>query len=73
MIGTVKCVYETPCGWCTKWDKKCDEQSQEPQDIPTVYNKCISCASILTKSGCKGCGPIGDFENYQERGSYNAK
>lgn len=18
------CTYETPCGWCTKWDKKCD-------------------------------------------------
>lgn len=20
------CTYETPCGWCTKWDKKCDKQ-----------------------------------------------
>ena len=18
------CPYETPCGWCSKWDKKCD-------------------------------------------------
>lgn len=18
------CLYETPCGWCSKWDKKCD-------------------------------------------------
>ena len=17
------CIYATPCGWCTKWDKKC--------------------------------------------------
>jgi len=24
MIGTINCVYETPCGWCSKWDKKCD-------------------------------------------------
>lgn len=24
MIGTIKCIYETPCGWCTKWDKKCN-------------------------------------------------
>ena len=25
---TVKttCPYETPCGWCTKWDKKCDKK-----------------------------------------------
>ena len=20
------CFYETPCGWCTKWDKKCDKR-----------------------------------------------
>ena len=25
MIGTSNCVYETPCGWCSKWDKKCDK------------------------------------------------
>ena len=26
MIGTANCTYETPCGWCTKWDKKCDKK-----------------------------------------------
>ena len=26
MIGTANCTYETPCGWCAKWDKKCDEK-----------------------------------------------
>ena len=26
MIGTINCVYETPCGWCSKWDKKCDSK-----------------------------------------------
>jgi len=20
------CPYEFPCGWCTKWDKKCDQK-----------------------------------------------
>jgi hypothetical protein len=20
------CTYSTPCGWCTKWDKKCDRK-----------------------------------------------
>lgn len=20
------CTYETPCGWCTKWDKECDRK-----------------------------------------------
>ena len=24
MIGTMKCIYEIPCLYCTKWDKKCD-------------------------------------------------
>lgn len=29
MIGTINCVYETPCGWCSKWDKKCDKKISE--------------------------------------------
>lgn len=29
MIGTLNCVYETPCGWCSKWDKKCDKKAPE--------------------------------------------
>lgn len=29
MIGTINCVYETPCGWCSKWDKKCDSKIPE--------------------------------------------
>lgn len=23
------CPYETPCGWCSKWDKKCDKKIPE--------------------------------------------
>ena len=23
---TMECTYSTPCGWCTKWDKKCDKK-----------------------------------------------
>lgn len=26
MLGTINCTYETPCGWCSKWDKKCDRK-----------------------------------------------
>jgi hypothetical protein len=25
-IVSKSCTYETPCGWCTKWDKKCDKK-----------------------------------------------
>jgi hypothetical protein len=33
MMGTMNCTYETPCGWCTKWDKKCDKKIPEPPII----------------------------------------
>ena len=23
---TMLCTYSTPCGWCCKWDKKCDKK-----------------------------------------------
>lgn len=26
------CTYETPCGWCTKWDKKCDKKINHKKD-----------------------------------------
>ena len=34
MIGTMNCTYETPCGWCTKWDKKCDKKIGCENDKP---------------------------------------
>ena len=27
---TMQCTYSTPCGWCTKWDKKCDKKIGKP-------------------------------------------
>lgn len=33
MFGTINCVYETPCGWCSKWDKKCDNKIPEQGQI----------------------------------------
>ena len=36
MIGTSNCVYETPCGWCSKWDKKCDKIAEKPQLIDNI-------------------------------------
>lgn len=26
MMGTMFCQYETPCGWCAKFDKECTER-----------------------------------------------
>ena len=33
MIGTINCIYETPCGWCTKWDKKCDKKIKNDKSL----------------------------------------
>lgn len=40
MTGTETCVYETPCGWCSKWDKKCDQKTPEQKQGNTnlVYD-----------------------------------
>lgn len=27
--GLEYCTYCTPCGWCSKWDKKCDKKISE--------------------------------------------
>lgn len=29
MIGSIFCVYETPCGWCSKWVKKCNSKQEK--------------------------------------------
>jgi hypothetical protein len=28
----MSCTYETPCGWCTKWDKKCNKKIGRKKD-----------------------------------------
>lgn len=33
MMGTINCVYETPCGWGSKWDKKCDKKAPKRNPI----------------------------------------
>lgn len=41
MMGTINCVYETPCGWCSKWDKKCDRKTPENK-LAAVNKMCQS-------------------------------
>ena len=36
MIGTDRCVYETPCGWCSKWDKECDKKIPSREQIAEI-------------------------------------
>ena len=67
MIGTSNCVYETPCGWCSKWDKKCDKtiNSKTNSDIDNPIDK-LDCShewTIMTSNSttgriyiCRKCG-----------------
>ena len=71
------CPYETPCGWCSKWDKKCDSKighfQGEPIDIPLVYARCFNCINYPKKIEglCKKCNPrnnYAEFESKKEKG-----
>lgn len=79
MIGTINCVYETPCGWCSKWDKRCDKKISHTTvdtDKGITVNK-ITCnhewegygiSTTGTQYICKKCGKIEtrptDYNNY---------
>jgi hypothetical protein len=32
------CPYELPCGWCTKWDKKCDKKIGHNETIVYLHD-----------------------------------
>ena len=49
MIGTINCVYETPCGWCSKWDKNCDKKTPECEQI----TKCNPINDVTTNKICR--------------------
>ena len=55
MMGTINCVYETPCGWCSKWDKKCDKKAPE-------RGQRIKCNPIDDAAANKTCQSESDHE-----------
>ena len=55
MFGTVNCVYETPCGWCSKWDKKCNKE------IPKSEQR-VKCNPIDDTTTNKTCQSESDHE-----------
>lgn len=61
MMGTFNCVYETPCGWCSKWDKKCDKKAgiHTNNECKHAWELCTystSSAGIMYR--CRLCGAI---------------
>ena len=51
MFGTMNCTYETPCGWCTKWEKKCDKKIGGGNDIEPRKNKDADLERIKSGEG----------------------
>ena len=69
---TMQCIYSTPCGWCAKWDKKCDKKIG--CDVTAIQSVCkntkrdegLSCYKCVhhntISSVCSDCHPI--FKNF---------
>lgn len=66
MMGTINCIYETPCGWCSKWDKECDKKidiQKESTDIP-----CINCGhNDWSMPQCKECNVDNGFKYFSSK------
>ena len=73
MLGTVNCIYETPCGWCSKWDKKCERRigntgnGCEHQWYQTIYGGGSVNENSSTRTytiwKCRLCGATKKVEN----------
>ena len=70
MLGTLEyCTYQTPCGWCYKFDKKCDKKigsvqydtvdcnhKWEPTNSGGAYVGLDGVSRVYTNYRCKYCG-----------------
>lgn len=68
------CTYITPCGWCTKWDKKCDKKIPErglrakANIIDETYSPCSECDNKgWDMPECKECNTANDFKYFKRK------
>ena len=76
---TRQCTYSTPCGWCCKWDKKCDKKMPErgirakgniiddaADDFS--YGKCLDCGhNGWHMPQCVDCNPENGFKYFEAK------
>lgn len=72
MIGTMKCTYETPCGWCAKWEKKCDRKIGNSQSPEEKYGKLVKSCDDCKHEGwsmpqCKECNTANNFKYFERK------
>ena len=46
MMGTINCCYETPCGWCSRFDKKCERSSMRRPKVHHSENDWEHCVFL---------------------------
>ena len=72
MMGTIDCVYETPCHWCSKWDKKCGHKIGSAQNgCDHQWERTSLGGGSATNNGvraytiwkCKWCGAEKEVED----------
>ena len=73
---TMECTYSTPCGWCTKWDKKCDKKIGYPRGLRAnagLYEEAVGPCVDCEKRGrdtnhCEICWAH-NFESFKAKES----
>lgn len=50
MKGTEYCIYETPCGWCTKFNDECTNIHKRTQEGPGTINKDTTATTAITNT-----------------------
>ena len=72
MMGTIDCIYETPCHWCSKWDKECDREMRNTESECSHHWERTDRGGVsANKSGvrtytiwkCKWCGAEKEVED----------
>ena len=76
---TRQCTYSTPCGWCCKWDKKCDKKigcgNDKPQRglraasgilLDETHKPCAECAHDgWNMPQCGECNITNNFKYFE--------
>ena len=64
------CPYETPCGWCSKWDKKCDRKIDNVKkytDERLNYDLHYECLKKTLERDIKEIKVTSEFMKYLEK------
>lgn len=76
---TMQCTYSTPCGWCAKWDKKCDKKIGPERGLRAKtniiddaanfsYGKCLDCKHDgWHMPQCTECNPENGFKYFDAK------